>query len=275
MVVNYIREVSAFMAFQMEEELSGSAQLLWHALMHVANSRGQGGDWPESIRISNRKLLLFLPFSEDTLSAARDELAAAARIRYTPGSKRERPVYEIVYFSTELSTSTGDCPGNNPGNDPKFSGESAELIQTRNTYAYESVDDDEEIRARAEAPAADHQEEERVTAVRQAWREYIGPEALRSEAERFLVQIAGQLKLPPGIIREAIHAAAFANARAPAAYAAQVMTDWAEEGVRSLSDLGELQVMRDVHRGRLQDGCGPVTADDLAEARRRRLERGA
>ena len=275
LTVNYIREINAFMDFVLDEELSGNAQLLWHALMHMANSQGEGDQWPESIRISNRKLLLFLPYSEDTLAAARAELIDAGLLVYSAGSRKERPEYAIQYFSTEkakLSTSPESKPAINPQINPEISGQSAEQSQTLNAYVHESGDEDEGFRARASGLDADPDEPETTEAIREAWREYIGPDVLRAEAERFLVRIASQLRMPPAVIREAIHSAALANARAPVAYAASTLTDWAEEGVRDLSDLGELQVMRDIYRGKLS-GCGTVSLEQLQMAKALRRAR--
>ncbi len=278
MVVNYIREINAFMEFMMEEELSGNAQLLWHALMHIANTRGEGEEWPESIRISNRKLLLYLPYSEDTLAAAREELIQAGRIGYAAGNKKDRPEYTIFYFSTEkgeLSTSSADSPANTPRIHPKFSGQSAEQSQNVNAYVYAGDDDDEEV-ARADAPAADdlNQLTDAECALCEAWRDSFGPGTLNGSTSVQLAGIAVQLNIQPAVLQEAVREAARMNARAPTAYIAALLDDWSREGVRTLSDLGELQVMRDIQRGKLM-GCGMVTQEDLAKARERRLERGA
>ena len=47
MKINYIREMTAWMDFVLDEEPSGNAQLLWHALMALFNRRGEGDEWPE------------------------------------------------------------------------------------------------------------------------------------------------------------------------------------------------------------------------------------
>ena len=277
LTVNYIREINAFMDFVLDEELSGNAQLLWHALMHVANSQGEGDQWPESIRISNRKLLLFLPYSEDTLAAARAELVDAGLLVYSAGSRKERPEYAIQYFSTEkakLSTTPESKPEINPQISPEISGQSAELSQNVNVYAYAGDDDDEEV-ARADAPADDpDQLTDAEGALCEAWHDSFGPGRLQSSACIQLARIAVQLRISPAVLQEAVREAARMNARAPTAYIAALLDDWSREGVRTLSDLGELQVMRDIQRGKLM-GCGMVTQEDLAQARERRLERGA
>ena len=98
MKVNYIAEINHFQRFAMDEELSGYAMLLWHTLMGLFNDRGEGDEWPESIRVSSRKMLAFFPFSQSTLERAREELIDAGRIAYENGSRGERGEYRLIPF---------------------------------------------------------------------------------------------------------------------------------------------------------------------------------
>lgn len=286
--VNYIREISAFMAFAIDFELGGNAQLLWHALMHLANGRGTGDSWPDEVAISNRRLLLMLPYGEDTLAEARRELCEAGRLEYTPGTRGARPVYTILYFSAEaeaerpsistpqavqpvdkceLSTGSREYPGDSPAINPKISGQVPEQIQTLNAYAYTREDDDEGTRGRGYVIGQDDSSQIE-DAVCQAWRETFGP-GLRPSAAHGIAAAAQSLGLPPGVAAEAVREAGRRNADVPLAYIGTLLDDWGNERIHSLSDLGELMVMRDIQRGRLR-GLGQVTALDMDEARRRR-----
>ena len=104
--VNYVKESMAFMEYASDERISGSEQLLWHALFHIMNQRAKGSDWPEGfISIPNARLLFYAPFGEDTLVAARNKLKQRGLIDFTPGKKnKQAPSYKMHYFSAELST---------------------------------------------------------------------------------------------------------------------------------------------------------------------------
>lgn len=183
MKVNYIAELNRFQRFAMDEELSGYAMLLWHTLMGLFNDRGEGDEWPESIRVGTRKMLAFFPFSQDTLERARIELAEAGRIVYTPGTRGERAEYRLILFeavdrqastssvtdhddgatssvrltpdsfpkgeasepveNSDFSTSAADYPPDNPPIKPLSAVQNRTHIQTSNAYAYTRDDDDE------------------------------------------------------------------------------------------------------------------------------------
>ena len=237
MTVNYIREINDFMAFCLDNEPSGNAQLLWHALMHLANTQGEGAEWPEEIRVSNRKLLLLLPYGEDTLARAREELAALGRIRCQPGSRGERPCYTLVYFCAvqaeepeeQEAAESGEaqeqracgerqdvCPVFTPQDNPQISGQTAELSQT-NIYIHSGEDEEDRARARAAAE------------LREEWPYAFGA--------------------APLALREAVQEAGRRCAREPAAYIRELLDDWRSQGVRTTEDLAELLIRRGRRKG--------------------------
>lgn len=97
--VNYIRENEAFIAEASDLNLGSNARLLWYALFHCLNQRANGGYFPEQISISNKVLLSLVPFSEDALTKARNQLAQHGFIRYKAGERRAAtPQYTMIYM---------------------------------------------------------------------------------------------------------------------------------------------------------------------------------
>ena len=257
MTVNYIREINDFMAFCLDNEPSGNAQLLWHALMHLANTQGEGAEWPEEIRVSNRKLLLLLPYGEDTLARAREELAALGRIRCQPGSRGERPCYTLVYFCAvqaeepeeQEAAESGEaqeqracgerqdvCPVFTPQDNPQISGQTAELSQT-NIYIHSGEDEEDRARARAAAE------------LREEWPYAFGAAPLTPLACQWLAAMTVAARMEPGVLREAVQEAGRRCAREPAAYIRELLDDWRSQGVRTTEDLAELLIRRGRRKG--------------------------
>ena len=127
--VNFVKESIAFMEYASDNGLTGNERLLWYALFHIMNQRADGSDWPDDmVKVSNKRLLSFLPYSEDALVSARNRLAQRGIIKYKPGKRNaESPEYALVYFHPELSTvstqnsnvypfSAGNIRGNIGGN---------------------------------------------------------------------------------------------------------------------------------------------------------------
>ena len=97
--VNYIRENEAFIAEASDLNLGANARLLWYALFHCLNQRANGGYFPDQISISNKVLLSLVPFSEDALTKARNQLAQHGFIRYKAGERRAAtPQYTMIYM---------------------------------------------------------------------------------------------------------------------------------------------------------------------------------
>ena len=99
--VNYVLEHIYFIEYASDNGLSSSEQLLWYALIHMANRRAQGGDWPDGfIRIPNDKLMAYLPIGFDAMARARNKLQQRGLIDYRKGRKNaDVPMYEIHYMS--------------------------------------------------------------------------------------------------------------------------------------------------------------------------------
>lgn len=106
--VNYITEREAFVRHARDNGYSGNEQLLWYALFTIANERAMrnGGLWPDGfIRVTNKELLSWLPYSENTLLAVRADMINPAKhspvlFDYIKGRKNsEAPQYRMRYFS--------------------------------------------------------------------------------------------------------------------------------------------------------------------------------
>ena len=104
--VNYVREHMTFIEYAADERLSANERLLWYALIHLMNRRANGSDWPEDfISIPNSRILVLVPFGEDTLIDVRNRLAQRGLIDYQKGERNKRaPLYRMHYFHAEPST---------------------------------------------------------------------------------------------------------------------------------------------------------------------------
>ena len=246
MTVNYIAEMNAFFDWVAEAEPSANAQLLWHALMSVANSRGSGSDWPDAFFISNRNLLLRLPYSEDTLARAREELVSLGRITCVPGSRTCRPCYRLLPFCAEDAPQrTGEdaeiaeaagiagayAPQSDPQPAPQQPMEAAEPFHTERKNDTHTADDeyvDDPIRAAAVC----------------AWHARVSAKAPRKPALDRFCEACRLLGSPPPLVEEAILQAVENNAENPLRYASAMLQGWSDAGYRTLDDVYEGQGMR-------------------------------
>ena len=158
--VNYIVEHEAFIEYAQDNGLSAAEQLLCYALCHIFNRRAQGGQWPDGfIRVTNKTVLSLLPFTEDTMAAARNRLKQRGVIDYVPGRKKaEVPMYKMIYFSVPAASEPED-PVFYPNNSGKQSGKvggkdggkPADILRKLNdTETETSTDDDDGSDARAQ-----------------------------------------------------------------------------------------------------------------------------
>ena len=106
MIVNYVRECTAFIAYVSDNKVSANEFVLWHALLNAINQRATSNDWPdEFVPVSNPRLLSLTTFgagksAEETLRKTRDRLVARGLIRYMAGEKNKRnPAYKMVLFT--------------------------------------------------------------------------------------------------------------------------------------------------------------------------------
>ena len=250
--VNYVRESVAFMEYASDERISGSEQLLWHALFHVMNQRAKGPNWPEGfISIPNARILFYAQFGEDTLISARNKLKQRGLIDYMPGKKnKQSPQYKLNYLTAELYTGSqqnvdsipeysGNMPGNAGGNMPgnargNMPGIYINLNDNRNPNrslnAYEDDDHEEEEYARAR--------EEMGRCVDQAYRQCLGREPVPIERQQ-LISASLAMEMSTDMVEQAIGRAALRFAKSPALYAMELMRDWDFHKVHTPQDLAE------------------------------------
>lgn len=128
--MNYILERERFVRIARDDHYSGNEQLLWNALFTIFNERAgrNGGEWPDGfIRITNKELLSWLPFTENTLNPARAMLVNREKhspvlVEYIKGRKNDAaPQYKMNYVSVNdyrkiCGNNGGNSEGNNDGN---------------------------------------------------------------------------------------------------------------------------------------------------------------
>ena len=257
--VNFVRESTAFMRHACDQGLTANERLLWYALFHTMNARAKGSDWPEGlVPIPNKQLLSLVPFGEDSLIAARNKLKQRGLIDYQPGKKNAAPpMYKMVYFAAELSTSyeqnwesypdmsgnvqgnnwgnaRGNVQGNNGGNTP---GNMPGIIlnykpndrENRNPLDFIDDEDDDVDAARVR--------EERI---RQMYRQCIGRAPTTLEIGQIWAAW-NNTQAEGALVDEAIQRAAMYGAKAPAMYAKMLLYNWQEAGIRRMSQLVETE----------------------------------
>lgn len=109
------------MEYASDSGITASERLLWYALIHLMNARGEGSNWPDGfISISNKRLLSYLPYNEDTLIPARNRLKQRGLIDYEPGKRNAKsPMYKINYLTASQQLypeKSGNDEGNGQGN---------------------------------------------------------------------------------------------------------------------------------------------------------------
>ena len=278
MFVNYVREINAFHRYANVNFLGSSERLLWFGLMDYINLHyASGSEWPgDFISIPNKGILSHVPFGEDTLTEARSRLKQRGLIEYLPGKKnKEAPKYRIHYFSMELSTGcqqnvgtdypekTGNVPGNMPGNVPGSQPYINLNVTPRNPKPNVTPDDEEE-------EAEERAREEAVAVIDSAFRESYGRSATIAEANILALRYCRSGMTEPEVLREAVREAAQHGAKNPAIYARRILSDWDGDYIRTVQDLNEWQVLKNMYHG---DDCfpaGSATYGDLEAARERR-----
>ena len=94
MEVNFLQEVTAFEIWLETHELSISAQLLWHKLMHLSSQN----EWKEII-INNVSLMKTMQMGrEATLIKIKEELVQAGLIEFAKGKKGSPNCYRMIFF---------------------------------------------------------------------------------------------------------------------------------------------------------------------------------
>lgn len=254
--VNYVREHMAFIEFASDKNLTGNERTFWYALIHIANQRANGSDWPEDfISIPNSRLLTYVPFSENKIPELRNRLKQLGLIDFRKGDRNKRaPEYKMMYFSAELSTGNaqngeshrncdnfggyfGNNFGGNLGNKPGgyFGNLNVNLNDkpNRKSNAYED-DDDEEEEKRAR--------EDMGRFVEETYLRCVGRAPVPIERQQ-LIMAAQQAQMPADLVEQAIGRAALRNAKSPALYAMELMRDWEYHNVHTIQDLAERDLM--------------------------------
>ena len=94
--MNYIREINAFCAWLMTNELSSSAILVWYALMQLFSR----SVWKDTLTIPYSALMTLTSLSRSTVYRALDELYCANRIWYEPRRGNQRPRFKMLPFGS-------------------------------------------------------------------------------------------------------------------------------------------------------------------------------
>ena len=108
MFVNYIIEREAFARHARDNGYTGNEQLFWYALFTIFNERASrnGFVWADGfVRIANKEILSWVPFTENTLMQVRADMVNPAKhsqplIEYLKGRRNaDMPQYKMRYFT--------------------------------------------------------------------------------------------------------------------------------------------------------------------------------
>lgn len=127
MYVNYITERESFARHARDNGYTGNEQLLWYALFTIMNERASrnGFVWSDGfVRIANKEILSWVPFSENTLLQVRADMINPAKhnpplFEYLKGKRNaDMPQYKMRYFTplVENAESYRNSRGNTGGN---------------------------------------------------------------------------------------------------------------------------------------------------------------
>ena len=279
MIINYVREHTRFMEYAADEKITASERLLWYALMHIFNARADGSDWPEDFtRISNDRLLMYVPFDYDTLVKARNGLKQKGRIDYRPGDKRrESPSYRMIYFcgsgfipkkSDNVGGNVGGNQGGNAGGNVRGNpgGNLGDLYininkrdtGNRNLREIEEEDEDEAYNSAREE-------------VMQSWRLCFGTVPTPALVGHIAHAAARLYQFEPGVTACAIDQAARFGSRNPQSYLMTLMADWHGNGVRTVADAERYMFFHSALRG-MEPAMAPAEAAAEIDRMRERTE---
>ena len=294
-LVNYVRENIAFMEYAADNSVTANEQLVWHALFHIMNKHANSNLWPdESISISNKRLLSYLPISEDAMIKSRARLVQRGRIRYEAGKKNTaNPKYALVLFmpETDYPLTADNLPGNAWGNaavhqkedmreqPPTSTGDILRKPSTNKPQIKpaskqnvdfvdygESADEDEEAIRDARLDALRAQ-------LSLAFVSAFGRKALPAEIEGLLRIVTGEI-CSPELVARALTTAALNGATNPYQYTTAICHEWKRDFVRTIEELDIYQYYEDAKSGRLggahQNDDTRREAIELYQERKRR-----
>lgn len=259
--VNYVREHMAFIERASDLNLNGNERTLWYALIHIANQRANGSDWPEDfISVPNKRLLALVPFGEKNIPALRNRLRQAGLIEFRTGERNKRaPEYKILYLTAELSTEnpqTAECYRKNDG---KIDGNRTGKIVGKgmgNGWDKAGCNDrnlnvnlNDKPNRNLNACEEDDEWLELTRRAREAYRTAFGHDPTTAEINRMVnAEIAHHMSAD--MLDEAIKQAAEAHAVHPAMYVLSILSDWRSAFVFSREDLDEYLSLKKACDGR-------------------------
>ena len=272
-LVNYEREVEWFIEFASDENVTAGERLLWYALMHLMHERAQGRVWPDDyIRLSNDRILAYMPGKYDTLAAARNRLKQRGLIDFKNGNRNKAvPAYKMCYFFPEkiesLEFEDTSCPKNSD-NDHNKSGSYTEKsdnmgynmgynigynmgynmgdIYNNNIYTNPQLPQYTSNQRNGNIGYGEEEEKEDISnieyirmrardEIRKAWRTNFnsdGTPAMFAALESRAVQWG----FDSGVVALAIETAAVKNLKSPADYILQTLTDWHNNGITTVDE---------------------------------------
>lgn len=105
--MNYIKLLNDFFDLIQSDQVSNSAQLLYHTLLMIDNKC----NWTDWFSRTNSSLCGLMNVSEGTMKSARAELKQLGLIDFSPGKKKGQVTrYRILYFDTYSDTKADTYP---------------------------------------------------------------------------------------------------------------------------------------------------------------------
>ena len=107
--MNYIAEINAFYAWQVQNPISANAQALWHRLMSYCNAF----NWADDFTITNGRLVEDLGISRQELDRVRNVLCQKGIIEYEKGNGNQCGTYKIISFASQETPNPVTQTGHN------------------------------------------------------------------------------------------------------------------------------------------------------------------
>lgn len=259
--VNYVREHMAFIERASDLNLNGNERTLWYALIHIANQRANGSDWPEDfISVPNKRLLALVPFGEKNIPVLRNRLRQAGLIDFRNGERNKRaPEYKILYLTAELSTETPQNAESYRKNDGKIEGNGTGKSVGKGigngcgkavgNGGNLNVNLNDKPKRNINACEEDDERLELTRRAQEAYRTAFGHEPTTAEINR-MVNAEINHHMSADMLDEAIKQAAEAHAVHPAMYVLSILSDWRSAFVFSREDLDEYLALKKACDGR-------------------------
>ena len=271
-IICYEREVERFIEFASDEGITASEQLLWYALMHLMHKHAQGRIWPEDyIRLSNDRILTYMPGKFDTLASARNRLKQRGLIDFKNGNRNKAvPAYKMLYFFPQkiesLEFEDTSCPKNSD-NDHNNSGSYTEKsdnmgynigynigynmgdnmgdIYNNNIYTNPKLPQYTSNQRNGNKGYGEEEEEEDVInnrvykrareEIEKAWRKNFGDGGTPALFDA-LARRTALWEFEEGVVALAIETAAVKNLKSPMDYILTTLWDWHYNHVTTIDD---------------------------------------